>query len=56
MVNAIASGFFATNIGGGRAKQRQVQDNEQSHSHSSRGLRDDIKRLALFLVSPASKS
>jgi len=26
MVNAIASGFFATNIGGGHAKQRQVQE------------------------------
>jgi len=56
MVNAIASGFFATNIGGGHTKHAASSRNEQSHSHSSRRLRDDIKRLALFLVSPASKS
>jgi hypothetical protein len=30
--------------------------NEQSHSYSSPGLSDDIKRLALFLVSPAGKT
>jgi NAD(P)-dependent dehydrogenase (short-subunit alcohol dehydrogenase family) len=54
-VNAIAPGFFATNIGGGHAKQPQVQEAMSRVIPMHRvGLAEDIKGLALFLASPAS--
>jgi NAD(P)-dependent dehydrogenase (short-subunit alcohol dehydrogenase family) len=54
-VNAIAPGFFATNIGGGHAKQPQVQEAMSKIIPMHRvGFPDDIKGLALFLASPAS--
>jgi NAD(P)-dependent dehydrogenase (short-subunit alcohol dehydrogenase family) len=54
-VNAIAPGFFATNIGGGHAKQPQVQDAMSRVIPMHRvGIAEDIKGLALFLASPAS--
>jgi NAD(P)-dependent dehydrogenase (short-subunit alcohol dehydrogenase family) len=54
-VNAIAPGFFATNIGGGHAKQPQVQQAMSRVIPMHRvGLAEDIKGLALFLASPAS--
>ena len=54
-VNAIAPGFFATNIGGGHAKQPQVQQAMSKVIPMHRvGLAEDIKGLALFLASPAS--
>ena len=54
-VNAIAPGFFATNIGGGHAKQPQVQDAMSRVIPMHRvGFAEDIKGLALFLASPAS--
>jgi NAD(P)-dependent dehydrogenase (short-subunit alcohol dehydrogenase family) len=54
-VNAIAPGFFATNIGGGHAKQPQVQEAMSKIIPMHRvGFPDDIKGLALFLSSPAS--
>ena len=54
-VNAIAPGFFVTNIGGGHAKQPQVQA-AMSHTIPAHrvGFPQDIKGLALFLASPAS--
>jgi NAD(P)-dependent dehydrogenase (short-subunit alcohol dehydrogenase family) len=54
-VNAIAPGFFVTNIGGGHAKQPQVQEAMGKLIPMHRvGLPSDIKGLALFLASPAS--
>ncbi len=54
-VNAIAPGFFATNIGGGHAKQPQVQEAMGRVIPMHRvGFAEDIKGLALFLASPAS--
>ena len=54
-VNAIAPGFFATNIGGGHAKQPATQEAMGKVIPMHRvGFGDDIKGLALFLASPAS--
>jgi NAD(P)-dependent dehydrogenase (short-subunit alcohol dehydrogenase family) len=54
-VNAIAPGFFVTNIGGGHAKNPEVQRAMAAAMPSHRvGFPDDIKGLALFLASPAS--
>jgi NAD(P)-dependent dehydrogenase (short-subunit alcohol dehydrogenase family) len=54
-VNAIAPGFFVTNIGGGHAKQPQVQAAMSNTIPMHRvGFPKDIKGLALFLASPAS--
>jgi NAD(P)-dependent dehydrogenase (short-subunit alcohol dehydrogenase family) len=54
-VNAIAPGFFVTNIGGGHAKNPQVQRAMASVMPMHRvGFPEDIKGLALFLASPAS--
>ena len=54
-VNAIAPGFFVTNIGGGHAKNPDVQRAMSAVMPMHRvGLPDDIKGLALFLASPAS--
>ena len=54
-VNAIAPGFFVTNIGGGHAKNPEVQRAMAAVMPMRRvGVPDDIKGLALFLASPAS--
>ncbi|MGB6452189.1 MAG: SDR family oxidoreductase, partial [Steroidobacteraceae bacterium] len=54
-VNAIAPGFFITNIGGGHAKNPEVQKIVSKHVPMHRvGFPEDIKGLALFLSSPAS--
>ena len=54
-VNAIAPGFFITNIGGGHAKNPEVQRVMAAVMPMHRvGFPDDIKGLALFLASPAS--
>jgi NAD(P)-dependent dehydrogenase (short-subunit alcohol dehydrogenase family) len=54
-VNAIAPGFFITNIGGGHAKNPAVQQTVSKHIPMHRvGFPEDIKGLALFLASPAS--
>jgi NAD(P)-dependent dehydrogenase (short-subunit alcohol dehydrogenase family) len=54
-VNAIAPGFFVTNIGGGHAKDPEVQRAMSAVMPMHRvGFPDDIKGLALFLASPAS--
>jgi gluconate 5-dehydrogenase len=54
-VNAIAPGWFVTNIGGGHAKNPQVQREMAAVMPMHRvGFPDDIKGLALFLASPAS--
>ncbi|HUN28078.1 MAG TPA: SDR family NAD(P)-dependent oxidoreductase [Steroidobacteraceae bacterium] len=54
-VNAIAPGFFITNIGGGHAKNPELQKRvAQSVPMHRVGFPDDIKGLALFLASPAS--
>jgi NAD(P)-dependent dehydrogenase (short-subunit alcohol dehydrogenase family) len=54
-VNAIAPGFFVTNIGGGHAKQPQVQAAMSGTIPMHRvGFPHDIKGLALFLASPAA--
>jgi len=54
-VNAIAPGFFVTNIGGGHARNPQVQRAMGAIIPMHRvGFPDDIKGLALFLASPAS--
>jgi NAD(P)-dependent dehydrogenase (short-subunit alcohol dehydrogenase family) len=53
--NAIAPGFFVTNIGGGHAHNPDVQAALAREIPMHRvGLPDDIKALALFLASPAS--
>ncbi|HXA91765.1 MAG TPA: SDR family NAD(P)-dependent oxidoreductase [Steroidobacteraceae bacterium] len=54
-VNAIAPGFFITNIGGGHAKNPEVQKTVGQRIPMHRvGFPKDIKGLALFLASPAS--
>ena len=54
-VNAIAPGFFVTNIGGGHAKNPAVQQEMGRHIPMRRvAFPEDIKGLALFLASPAS--
>ena len=54
-VNAIAPGFFVTNIGGGHAHNPAVQEAVAKEIPMHRvGRPDDIKALALFLASPAS--
>jgi NAD(P)-dependent dehydrogenase (short-subunit alcohol dehydrogenase family) len=54
-VNAIAPGFFVTNIGGGHAQQPEVQEALSKDIPMHRvGWPDDIKGLAIFLASPAS--
>jgi NAD(P)-dependent dehydrogenase (short-subunit alcohol dehydrogenase family) len=54
-VNAIAPGFFVTNIGGGHAKNPATQEAVAKSVPMHRvGFPDDIKGLALFLASPAS--
>jgi NAD(P)-dependent dehydrogenase (short-subunit alcohol dehydrogenase family) len=54
-VNAIAPGFFVTNIGGGHAHDPQQQAAIAGDIPMHRvGWPDDIKALALFLASPAS--
>jgi NAD(P)-dependent dehydrogenase (short-subunit alcohol dehydrogenase family) len=56
MVNAIAPGFFVTNIGGGHAHNPEVQAAMSKAIPMHRvGRPDDIKALALFLASPASE-
>ena len=56
MVNAIAPGFFVTNIGGGHAHNPDVQAAIAKDIPTHRvGQPDDIKALALFLASPASE-
>jgi NAD(P)-dependent dehydrogenase (short-subunit alcohol dehydrogenase family) len=54
--NAIAPGFFVTNIGGGHAHNPEVQAGIAKDIPMHRvGQPDDIKALALFLASPASE-
>jgi NAD(P)-dependent dehydrogenase (short-subunit alcohol dehydrogenase family) len=54
--NAIAPGFFVTNIGGGHAHNPDVQSAIAKDIPMHRvGQPDDIKALALFLASPASE-
>jgi NAD(P)-dependent dehydrogenase (short-subunit alcohol dehydrogenase family) len=54
--NAIAPGFFVTNIGGGHAHNPEVQAAMAKDIPMHRvGRPDDIKALALFLASPASE-
>jgi NAD(P)-dependent dehydrogenase (short-subunit alcohol dehydrogenase family) len=54
--NAIAPGFFVTNIGGGHAHRPEVQAAIAKDIPMHRvGQPDDIKALALFLASPASE-
>jgi NAD(P)-dependent dehydrogenase (short-subunit alcohol dehydrogenase family) len=53
-VNAIAPGFFVTNIGGGHAHDPDEQAAVAKAIPMHRvGFPDDIKTLALFLASPA---
>ena len=53
-VNAIAPGFFVTNIGGGHAHNPELQKAVSRDVPMHRvGFPDDIKGLALFLSSPA---
>ena len=55
-VNAIAPGFFVTNIGGGHAHGAKLQAALAKDIPMHRvGQPDDIKALALFLASPASE-
>jgi NAD(P)-dependent dehydrogenase (short-subunit alcohol dehydrogenase family) len=55
-VNAIAPGFFVTNIGGGHAHDPDLQAAVARDVPMHRvGFPDDIKALALFLASPASE-
>jgi NAD(P)-dependent dehydrogenase (short-subunit alcohol dehydrogenase family) len=55
-VNAIAPGFFITNIGGGHAHDRDLQALIAKDIPMHRvGQPDEIKPLALFLASPASE-
>ena len=54
-VNAIAPGFFATNIGGGHTRQPAMQAAMSRVIPMHRvGLPEDMQGLALFLASPAS--
>jgi NAD(P)-dependent dehydrogenase (short-subunit alcohol dehydrogenase family) len=53
--NAIAPGFFVTNIGGGHAHDPELQAMVAKDIPMHRvGRPDDIKALALFLAAPAS--
>jgi NAD(P)-dependent dehydrogenase (short-subunit alcohol dehydrogenase family) len=55
-VNAIAPGFFVTNIGGGHAHNPDTQAAMSKDIPMHRvGWPDDIKPLALYLASPASE-
>jgi NAD(P)-dependent dehydrogenase (short-subunit alcohol dehydrogenase family) len=55
-VNAIAPGFFVTNIGGGHAHNPELQAAVARDVPMHRvGFPDDVKPLALFLASPASE-
>jgi NAD(P)-dependent dehydrogenase (short-subunit alcohol dehydrogenase family) len=55
-VNAIAPGFFVTNIGGGHTHDPDLQAALAREIPMHRvGLPQDIKSLALFLASPASE-
>lgn len=55
-VNAIAPGFFVTNIGGGHAHNPRTQAAIAKDIPMHRvGQPDDIKPLALFLASPGSE-
>jgi NAD(P)-dependent dehydrogenase (short-subunit alcohol dehydrogenase family) len=55
-VNAIAPGFFVTNIGGGHAHAPDLQAAVARDVPMHRvGFPDDVKPLALFLASPASE-
>jgi NAD(P)-dependent dehydrogenase (short-subunit alcohol dehydrogenase family) len=54
-VNAIAPGLFVTNIGGGHAKSKEVQEAFSKVVPMHRcGFPQDMHGLALFLASPAS--
>jgi NAD(P)-dependent dehydrogenase (short-subunit alcohol dehydrogenase family) len=54
--NAIAPGFFVTNIGGGHAHNPETQAAMSKEIPMRRvGWPDDVKPLALFLASPASE-
>jgi NAD(P)-dependent dehydrogenase (short-subunit alcohol dehydrogenase family) len=54
-VNAIAPGFFITNIGGGHAHDPTLQAAVAKDIPMHRvGFPEDAKGLALFLASPAS--
>ena len=54
--NAIAPGFFVTNIGGGHAHDPDLQAMVARDVPMHRvGQPDDVKPLALFLASPASE-
>ncbi len=54
-VNAIAPGFFITNIGGGHAHDPKLQESIAKVVPLHRvGLPQDMQGLALFLASPAS--
>jgi len=54
-VNAIAPGFFVTNIGGGHAHDPDLQAMVSRAVPMHRvGLPEDMKGLALFLASPGS--
>ena len=54
-VNAIAPGFFVTNIGGGHAHKKELQQAVAEAVPMHRvGFPKDIQGLALFLASPAS--
>ena len=54
--NAIAPGFFVTNIGGGHAHDPELQAMVAKDISMHRvGRPDDIKALALFLAAPASE-
>jgi NAD(P)-dependent dehydrogenase (short-subunit alcohol dehydrogenase family) len=54
--NAIAPGFFVTNIGGGHAHNPELQAALAKDIPMHRvGRPDDVKALALFLASPASE-
>jgi len=53
--NAIAPGFFVTNIGGGHAHNPDTQASVGKHVPMHRvGFPEDMAGLALFLASPAS--
>jgi NAD(P)-dependent dehydrogenase (short-subunit alcohol dehydrogenase family) len=54
-VNAIAPGFFVTNIGGGHAHDPELQAMVAKAVPMHRvGFPQDMEGLALFLASPAS--
>ena len=54
-VNAIAPGWFITNIGGGWMQKKEVQDQAAQWVPLRRvASTEEMKGLALFLASPAS--